>query len=371
MLTPRSVVSRIARARAFPPSMWSAGEVQGADDADDAVAVRDTNRATKAWSPGSCRLYPVAVIQKVQKVHEVAAAVAADIIAGRLVPGDPVPAVRELAKKAGCSPGTAARAHATLREAGIIDGSPRSHAVVTRDGPERAIAMTASSGAGAARLSGSDDPALDLLLSVVGPAVERAPAGRGSVAGLGMLAQGTVDAAAVHLRDVRTGRANDAFARRVLGGRPATLVHLWSRVQGLVVPKGNPLGITGIADLDGATLALRAPGTGSRLLLNRLLREQGVTPGHGGEVCESHFGVAVAVATGAADVGLAVRAVADAVDADFLPIEWEDFELAVGPESAGLITPLLDVLTTGSFQDRVSDMAGYDLRRAGDVREAA
>ncbi|WP_046469244.1 substrate-binding domain-containing protein [Allosalinactinospora lopnorensis] len=300
-------------------------------------------------------------------------AVAADIIAGRIGPGAPVPAVRELARTAGCSPGTAARAHTILREAGVIEGSPRSHAVVTAEGPERAVAMTAGLGSGteAARLCGSDDPALDLLLSTAGPAVERVPAGRGSVAGLGMLAQGTADAAAVHLRDARTGRANDTFARRVLGGRPATLVHLWSREQGLVVPKGNPLGIAGVADLNGAALAVRAPGTGSRLLLNRLLREEGVTPGQGGEVCESHFGVAAAVATGAADAGLAVRAVADAVDADFLPIEWEDFELATGPDSAGLLAPLLDVLTTGAFRNRLADMAGYDARRAGDMREAA
>lgn len=307
----------------------------------------------------------------VQKVQDVAAGLAADIIAGRLGPGETVPAVRELARAAGCSPGTAARAHAALRAAGIIDGAPRSPAVVTADGVQRAIAMTAAAeGSTAARLAGSDDPALDLLLSAVGPAVERAPAGRGSVAGLGMLAQGAVDTAAVHLRDVRTGRANDAFARRVLGGRPATLVHLWSRVQGLVVPKGNPLGITGITDLRGATLAVRAPGTGSRLLLNRLLRAEGVTPADA-ELCESHIGVAAAVATGAADAGLAVRAVADAVDADFLPIEWEDFELAVGPESTAAIAPLLDVLTTGSFRERVTGMAGYDLCRAGDIREAA
>ncbi|PSK97730.1 molybdate-binding protein [Murinocardiopsis flavida] len=312
------------------------------------------------------------MIQKVQKAEEIAAAVAADMIAGRLGPGDPVPAVRELARAAGCSPGTAARAHSVLREAGLIEGSPRAHAVVTAEAPERAVAMAARTGGdGAARLSGSDDPALDLLLTLVGPAVERAPAGRGSVAGLGMLAQGAVDAAAVHLRDVGTGRANDPFARRVLGGRPATLVHLWSREQGIVVPQGNPRGITGIADLHGAALATRAPGTGSRLLLSRLLREAGAEPGPGGELCESHLGVAVAVTTGAADAGLAVRAAADAVGAGFVPVEWEDFELAVGAESLGAIAPLIDVLTTPSFRHRLSAMAGYDLSRAGDLREAA
>src|ERR1700742_4862128 len=117
----------------------------------------------------------------------------------------------------------------------------------------------------------------------------------GAAAGRGMLARGAVDAAAVHLRDARTGRYNDVFARRVLGGEPARLVHLWRREQGIVVPKGNPMGIRGMADLDGVRLAWRAPGTGSRLLLNRLLLETGAGPAPEGGLGGSHPGAAVGV----------------------------------------------------------------------------
>lgn len=304
-----------------------------------------------------------------QKVQSVVHDLATSVIAGQLVPGDPVPTVRVLAEQVGCSPGTAARAHAALREAGIITGPPRSRAVVTADGVARALAMSAT--VGTVRLSGSDDPALDLLLVAVGPAVERAAGGRGSVAGLGLLAQGVVDAAAVHLRDARTGRSNDTFVRRVFGGEPAVLVHLWSREQGIVVPKGNPLGISGVADLGSTRIAWRGPGTGSRLLLSRLLRDACVTPRPDGEPCDSHLGVAVAVATGAADAGLAVRAVAEAVDADFLPVEWEDFELALSPDSVMLLAPILDVLASTTVQDRLSRAGGYDLRRSGELRVAA
>ena len=305
----------------------------------------------------------------VQKVQDIAADIASAVIVGRLAPGDPVPAVRALAQQVGCSPGTAARAYTILREAGVITGSPRSHAAVTPDGVAAALVMSAR--VGTMRLSGSDDPALDLLLSVVGTSVERAVGGRGSVAGLGMLAQGVVDAAAVHLRDAQTGQSNDAFARRVLGGQPAMLVHLWRREQGIVVPKGNPMGIRGVADLARTRLAWRPPGTGSRLLLTRLLRDAGVVPQPEAELCDSHLGVAVAVTTGAVDAGLAVRSVAVAVDADFLPVEWEDFELAVEPDSMSLLAPLLDVLASTAIQDRVSGLSGYDLRRSGDFRVAA
>lgn len=305
----------------------------------------------------------------VQKVQDIAAGIAADVIAGGLAPGDPVLTVRDLAKTVGCSPGSAARAHMILRKAGIIAGPPRSQAAVTADGVARALAMSAS--VGTVRLSGSDDPALDLLLSAVGSTVERVAGGRGSVAGLGLLAQGMSDAAAVHLKDAHTGRSNDTFVRRVFGGEPAVLVHLWSREQGIVVPSGNPRGIRGVEQLGRARIAWRAPGTGSRLLLTRLLRDAGVTPRPDAEPCDSHFGVAVAVATGAADAGLAVRAVAEAVDADFVSVEWEDFELAVAPDSVTLLAPILDVLASTAIQDRLSRTSGYDLRRSGDFRVAA
>lgn len=305
----------------------------------------------------------------VQKAQEVAARVAADVVAGRFAPGDPVPSVRRLAQLVDCSPGTAARAHSMLRSAGIITGALRSQAVVAVDGVPAALAMNAH--VGTLRLSGSDDPALDMLLSVVGTSVERVTGGRGSVAGLSLLAQGAVEAAAIHLRDARTGRHNDSFARRAIAGDPATLVHLWSREQGIVVSSGNPLGIRGVTDLAGKRLAWRAPGTGSRLLLTRLLRDAGVSPAPVGEVCDSHLGVAAAVTTGAVDAGLAVRSVAEAVGAEFVPAEWEDFELAVGPDSVGLLAPLLNVLASTSIHDRVFRLSGYDLRRSGDMRMAA
>ncbi len=307
--------------------------------------------------------------QMAQKARGVAELVATEVAAGRLEPGDPVPSVRMLARRCGCAPGTAARAHVILRESGVIRGGARSRAVVTADGVA-AAALAVGAHVGVLRLSGSDDPALDLLLSTMGPGVERVGA-RGSVTGLEMLAQGSVDAAAVHLRDAVTGGSNDVFTRRLLGGESARLVHLWRRQQGIVVPRGNPSGIRGIADLDGARLAWRSPGTGSRLLLNRLLREADVVAGPEEEVCESHFGVAVAVAAGAVDAGLAVRAVAESVGVDFVPVEWEDFELAVTPRAFGLVGPLLDVLAAPSVRQRVTALGGYDLLRSGESRMAA
>jgi molybdate-binding protein len=326
----------------------------------------DTARRRLAVEFGD--LYYLGVVQITHKARGVAELVASDVVAGRLEPGDPVPSVRMLARRLGCAPGTAARAHAILRESGVTVGDPRSRAVVAAHGVASALAMGAH--VGALRLSGSDDPALDVLLSAMGAGVERLGA-RGSVAGLRMLAEGTVDAAAVHLRDALTGSSNDVFTRRLLGGGAARLIHLWRRQQGIVVPRGNPSGIRGIADLDGARLAWRSPGTGSRLLLNRLLREADVVPAPADEVCDSHFGVAVAVAAGAVDAGLAVRAASEYVDVDFVPVEWEDFELALNPPAISLLGPLLEVLASPAVRRQITALGGYDLRRSGESRMAA
>ena len=208
--------------------------------------------------------------QMIQKAQEVAERIATDVLAGRLAPGDPVPTVRALARQLGCAPGTAARAHGILREAGR---DRRCAPVARRSWPPDGVAAALVMGAhvGVVRLSGSDDPALDLLLSAAGAAVERAGGGRGSVAGLGMLAQGAVDAAAVHLRDA----AHRPVQRRV---RPPGARRRARPAGAPVEPRaghrgaeGQPVGHPGRRRPGRRRLAWRPPGTGSRLLLNRLL----------------------------------------------------------------------------------------------------
>jgi putative molybdopterin biosynthesis protein len=208
---------------------------------------------------------------------------------------------------------------------------------VTPDGPVRA--RRALTGGRALRLAGSDDPLLDLVLAERTD-VDRVAA-RGSFAGLSALWSRTADAAALHLRD-RDGTYNAPFARAALAGRDPQLVPLWRREQGLVVPPGNPRGIERVADLVGVTLALRAPGTGTRVLLERLTREAGADPADlGGAVYGSHLEVAMAIASGSADAGAATRAAAAAFGLDFIGLAWEPFELALPREALDLAEPLL------------------------------
>ncbi|HSI80027.1 MAG TPA: substrate-binding domain-containing protein [Solirubrobacterales bacterium] len=301
-------------------------------------------------------------------VEKVAEAVAA----GELPPGAKAPSVRELAAEVGCAPGTAALACAELRRAGVIAGPPRARAVVAPDGRSRARRLLA--GGRVLRLAGSDDPALDALLRLAdGAAVDRveiAAGVHGSLHGLTQLARGEADAAAIHLHHAASDRYNDPFVRSLVGAEPILIVHLWRREQGFVVGPGNPHRIRGPRDLAGRAVAWRAPGSGSRLLLERLVREAGVEvePPDPGRVAGSHRAVAAAVANGAADTGVAVRAAAGSAGLDFAGVTVEPFEIAVREPAMPLLEPLLEGLAEGSLRDELAALAGYDLASAGRIR---
>jgi molybdate-binding protein len=293
-----------------------------------------------------------------------------EIAEGRFLEGMPMPAVRALAAEAGCSAGTVVRAYGRLESLRLVARRDRSRARVVIGARVRARMLLGAPRP--VRVSGSDDPALDLVLRAVGEEVAADSGPRGSVTGLNRLARGEADLALVHLLDVASGTYNDPFVRRLLGDEPVALVHLCRREQGMVLPRGNPRAIASVSDLDGLRLACFKPGTATRLLLERLLCEAGieVDPARG-SVVDSHRAVAAAVAAGAVDAGLAVRAAAVALDLEFLPVLVEPFELAVAERDVDLAAPLLDVLARAPVARRIAALEGYDLSETGSTRRAA
>jgi molybdate-binding protein len=303
-------------------------------------------------------------------VQNLAQTLASEIADGRRPPGSALPSTRALAVQLGCAPGTVARAYGELRRAGLIAARDRARARVADGGSPRARWWLA--GGPRLRLAGSDDPALDALVRAAGETVEVVSGPRGSVHGLEAMARGQADAAVLHLLHAESGRYNDPYVRHLLPGEGVVLVHLWQREIGLVVPRGNPLGVRAVADLTGRRVAWRARGSGSRLLLERLLAEARVEAApENGEPADSHFAVAAAVAAGAADAGLAVRAVAQACDLDFVRVTVEPFELAVREEALDNAAGLLARLHDRVFAAQVTALGGYDLTRTGEQRRAA
>jgi molybdate-binding protein len=169
---------------------------------------------------------------------------------------------------------------------------------------------------------------------------------------------------AVHLRHT-SGTYNAPFARALLRGRRPALVHLWRREQGLPVTPGN---IRGPADLRGLRLAKRPAGTGTRVLLDRLLIQAGLpADSAGGPQASSHLEVALCVASGAADAGLGIRAVATALDLGFVPLVWEDFDLVLAAEALAAAEPLVAVLSEPATRASLAGLDGYDMSRTGSV----
>ena len=224
---------------------------------------------------------------------------------------------------------------------------------------------------------GSHDIALDLLASHLAKRPDGfrlALVHVGSMGGLRALACGEAHLAGIHLLDPESGEYNIAYVRRVLGGLPLTLVNLAYREVGLLAPQGNPRQLASVVDLarPDTVMINRQRGAGTRVLLDHLLTQAGIDghsiAGYGSEAT-THMMVAAAVAGGTADVGLGIRAAAQAMDLDFVALAKERYDLAVPQEH--LQTPGLrevrEAMGSEAFREAVSALVGYDLSDSGRI----
>ncbi|MDQ7793569.1 MAG: molybdopterin biosynthesis protein [bacterium] len=231
---------------------------------------------------------------------------------------------------------------------------------------------------GTVLVTGSHDLALDLLAShlrAAHPAFTLASSSVGSLAGLAALRRGEAHLAGVHLLDPATGDYNAPYVRRYGPDGRVLLVTLVLRRQGLLVAPGNPLGITGLADLrrPGVRYVNRQRGAGTRVLLDQEIGRLGIgageIDGYGREEY-SHLAVAAAVAGGVADCGMGILAAARALGLGFVEVAIERYELAV-PE-VNLDHPgvrlVLEILATEAFAEAVRALGGYDLEQTGSKR---
>ncbi|MFZ7125852.1 MAG: substrate-binding domain-containing protein [Desulfobacterales bacterium] len=194
----------------------------------------------------------------------------------------------------------------------------------------------------------------------------------GSLGGLRALRRNLCHVATSHLmQDTDAGEYNFDYAARELEKQPA-VVNFCLREQGLIVAAGNPKAVSGPKDLakGGFRLVNRPVGTGTRLLLDRELKSAGVNTasiaGYEHEVSR-HMDVGIEVLSGRADVGPGIRAVADLLGLDFIPLRWERYDLLIVKErffDPG-IQRFLGFLHEPVFRDAAASFAGYDIERAG------
>lgn len=221
---------------------------------------------------------------------------------------------------------------------------------------------------------GSHDLLLDIISSYLKANLSGAVASAhvGSMAGIMALRRREAHFAGIHLLDPETGDYNSSYIKRFLPGGDISLVTLVYRTQGLFVPKGNPLEIRGLSDLarENITFVNRQAGSGTRVLLDYLLEQQKIPQdkiiGYNREEF-SHLGVAVAVASGAADAGLGIQSAAVSLGLDFIPIGEERYDLAIPTEyfELELMQKMLDVIRSRAFKEEVLALGGYDVRDTG------
>lgn len=199
----------------------------------------------------------------------------------------------------------------------------------------------------------------------------------GSLDALRALAEGRCIVAGFHVPPLHGGP--HLFARHLkplLKPGRHKLIAAWRRQQGLIVAPGNPLELATLADAlaPGLRFVSRQPGSGTRLLTEHLLAEQGLDArrlsGLDHAVEHSHLAVATAVASGRADAGLGVAEAAARLQLGWVPLVDEDYFLVCLQDSLDhpAVAALRQCLASPAWAAELGGLAGYAAPpRAGEV----
>jgi molybdenum cofactor synthesis domain-containing protein len=225
---------------------------------------------------------------------------------------------------------------------------------------------------------GSHDLTIDLLASMIkeesAGEITISSSNVGSLGGLLAIEKGIAHFAGSHLLDTETGEYNRSYVERYLSEIPVTLLTLVHRHQGFIIRRGNPKGIRQVSDLakSGVVMVNRQPGSGTRVLLDYELQKAGVKPGSilGYRNEEfTHMSVAMAVASGRADVGMGILAAAKALDLDFIPVGRERYDLVIPTSLLNdrRILLLLKIIRSSRFAAQALAMGGYEVEETGRI----
>ena len=226
-------------------------------------------------------------------------------------------------------------------------------------------------------IMGSHCPGLDMILELLfkDTGFRAKTANIGSLGGLNAVVKGEADIAGVHLLDEKSMRYNEAYVSEA--GLPNdSLIKGYSRLQGIIVSKGNPKRIGGLKDLlkGEAIFVNRNRGSGTRVLTDHLFRQIASDEGRDfREVpklikgyrweAKTHSAVAAAISQGRADAGVGVKSAALAYGLDFIPIGNEEYDFVINPRSLGnvAVDAFLKLLKSQKFKEKLESLPGYSI----------
>ncbi len=206
----------------------------------------------------------------------------------------------------------------------------------------------------------------------------------GSVDALQALAQGRCLVAGFHVPRLAAGDGGAKsppalFAKAMkplLKPGLHKLIGCAQRTQGLMVARGNPLGVQDLASLAGTPglrFINRQAGSGTRLLMDQLLLDAGL-PAQAvaawlDRAEDSHLAVAAAVAAGTADVGPGIEAAARQFGLDFVPLVEEEYFLVCLKDALDhpAVLKLRQALAAPEWPRALAALPGYRPRRSGEI----
>ena len=252
---------------------------------------------------------------------------------------------------------------------------PESDGIITRTNrsAHRADLMVLSEGHEKRRfLLAGCDPAIGFVSQTSD--LEIVAAAASSKLALTWLKHGKVHIAGSHLKDPQTGEFNVPFIRREFPDEDFTVITFASWEEGFVTAPGNPKNIGEAGDLANGDVRFmnREPGSGSRALLDRLLRDAGIpTSQLNGydRIANGHLAAAYSVLTRETDCCLATRSASQAFGLDFVPLQIERYDLVMRKETRELpaVQAFLDLLQRANVRRKLEILAGYDTTRTGSV----
>jgi molybdopterin molybdotransferase/putative molybdopterin biosynthesis protein len=221
------------------------------------------------------------------------------------------------------------------------------------------------------------DPAFEILsqhVSRLSPLARVHCRFASSHSALDSLAGGMAHVAGTHLHNTGPKESNVMTAGQKLGMMSCCILGFSLLEEGLMVSKGNPMGIRSVADLARPPVRFvnRESGAALRVLLDDHLQRAGIAPpaidGYTDEVA-SHREGAYRIACKVADAALGLRAIAEAYGLGFVPIAAARCDLVIPDDLNGhpSIRILLDALQSSALRKEIDALPGYDGSVTGKV----
>lgn len=192
---------------------------------------------------------------------------------------------------------------------------------------------------------------------------------------LSALNRGECDAASFHLPTCPAlAQQIISYYQRHLDSNNHRLIRFVTRREGLMMRKGEHEGVRTLQDLStsGLSFISRDRHSGTRILLNLLLKQQGISEDSINRTSQqefTHTAIAAFVASGMAEVGFGVQAAAEQFNLSFIEMASEHYMLIFREDR--LPQETLDHLTTllksPALIDRINHVPGYAPDNPGEV----